>query len=523
MTTFITVAIPYVNATPHLGYAFELVEADLAARARRAAGEAVRFLGGTDDHSLKNVLAAEAAGRTTRAFVDEHAERFAALAEPLGVSFDDFIRTSSDPRHRPAVERLWAACDRRGDLYRREYEGAYCVGCERFCEPDELVDGRCPEHGTIAETVVETNWFFRLSRYQDQLRDLIETNALSIDPEPFRNEVLAFIRAGLRDISVSRSIERARGWGIGVPGDASQVVYVWFDALTNYISALDFGTDGEQYERWWRQADHRVHVVGKGIQRFHAVYWPSFLLSAGEPVPTRVHVHPYLSVDGAKISKSSGNGPDPTDLTDRFGTDALRWWFTRDVSPITDTDFTVERLIARANDDLANGVGNAVSRIACSSGATGTGSCPTPRPNRSVQRSASPARSTKPWPTSTDEPQRRSSPTPSPRPTATSTRRRHGRSPGSPNTPTASTNSSIATHERLSASPMRSDPSRRRSPRRSPRSSTARRYARHPSRCSRESTTLVGEGRPSSVLRSVLLDVHPVYTQQHSARAARCR
>jgi methionyl-tRNA synthetase len=363
MTTFITVAIPYVNATPHLGYAFELIEADLAARARRASGEAVRFLGGTDDHSLKNVLAAEAAGSSTRAFVDEHAERFAALAEPLGLSFDDFIRTSSDPRHRPAVERLWAACDRSGDLYRREYEGTYCVGCERFYEPNELIDGRCPEHGTGVDSVIETNWFFRLSRYQDQLLDLIETNTLLIDPEPFRNEVLAFVKSGLRDISVSRSIERARGWGIGVPGDESQVVYVWFDALTNYISALDFGTDGELYDRWWRHADHRVHVVGKGIQRFHAVYWPAFLLSAGQPVPTRIHVHPYLTVDGAKISKSSGNGPDLIELTDRYGIDALRWWCTRDVSPITDTDFTVDRLIGRANDDLANGIGNAVSRI----------------------------------------------------------------------------------------------------------------------------------------------------------------
>lgn len=364
MSTFITVAIPYVNATPHLGYAFELVEADLVARARRALGEPVRFLGGTDDYSLKNVLAAEAAGESTREFVDRHADGFAALTEPLALTFDDFIRTSSDPRHRPAVERLWRACAERGDLYRREYEGWYCVGCEQFYEPNELDNGRCPEHQTPTELVAETNWFFRLSRYADHLVELIETHQLVIEPRPFRGEILAFIRAGLRDLSVSRSIQRARGWGIEVPDDPTQVIYVWFDALTNYISALDYGTNGERYDRWWRSADDRIHVVGKGILRFHAVYWPAFLLSAGEPIPTRVHVHPYLTTNGAKLSKSAGGVVAPTDLVAAFGTDALRWWFARDVSPTSDTDFTIERLVARSNDDLANGLGNAVNRIA---------------------------------------------------------------------------------------------------------------------------------------------------------------
>jgi methionyl-tRNA synthetase len=323
----------------------------------------VRFLGGTDDYSLKNALAAEAAGVSTRAFVDEHADRFAALADPLGLTFDDFIRTSSDPRHRPAVERLWSACAEPGDLYRRAYEGFYCVGCEEFYEPSELDGGSCPEHGTPAEVVRETNWFFRLSRYTEQLLELIETDRLLVDPPPFRGEILAFVRAGLRDISVSRSVDRARGWGIAVPGDPSQVVYVWFDALTNYVSALDYGTHGDLYEQWWRHADERIHVVGKGIVRFHAVYWPAFLLSAGQPVPTRVHVHPYLTADGAKLSKSSGGGAAPTEVVAAHGTDALRWWFARDVSATTDTDFTAARLVNRANADLANGLGNAVSRV----------------------------------------------------------------------------------------------------------------------------------------------------------------
>ncbi|MGI8791903.1 MAG: methionine--tRNA ligase [Acidimicrobiales bacterium] len=367
-TTYLTVAIPYVNADPHLGYAYELVQADIFARSQRAAGHDVRFLGGTDDYSLKNVLAAEAAGVPTAEFVGAHAARFAALRDVLGLSFDDYIHTSTDPRHIPGVERLWLAADANGDLYRRRYEGLYCVGCEQFYAEAELVDGCCPEHGTPLELVAEENWFFRLSRYQDHLEQLIATDALRIRPEPFRREALAFIRSGLNDISVSRSVERARGWGVPVPGDPSQVVYVWFDALANYISALGFGdgaSDGEGalYRTWWLEADERVHVVGKGILRFHAIYWPAFLASAGQPAPTRIQVHPYLTVDGRKLSKSDGSALSPTDAVTECGTDALRWFFARDVAETTDTDVTIDRVIARANDDLANGIGNVVNRI----------------------------------------------------------------------------------------------------------------------------------------------------------------
>ncbi len=216
MRTYITVAIPYVNADPHLGYAYELIEADLAARARRLLGEEVRFLGGTDEYSLKNVLAAAAAGEATRRFVDRHADAFVALAEPLGITFDDFIRTSRDPRHQPGVERLWRACADRGDLYSRDYRGSYCVGCEQFYDAAELVDGRCRDHGDAVETVTEANWFFRLSRYTDQLIELIESDELRITPSPFRTEILAFLRRGLDDISVSRV--RASSAGLGDPG-----------------------------------------------------------------------------------------------------------------------------------------------------------------------------------------------------------------------------------------------------------------------------------------------------------------
>ncbi len=359
---YVTTAIPYVNAAPHLGHALEAVQADILARHRRARGDDVRFQSGTDDNALKNVLSAEAAGIPVADFVAKNADRFEHLGERLGLSLDDFIRTSTDPRHPAGVERLWSALTGAGDLYQRDYTGLYCVGSERFYQPEELADGRCPEHGTVPETVSERNWFFRLSRYQAPLADAIRSGRLRIEPEARRNEVLAFVEAGLRDISVSRSAIRARGWGIPVPGDASQVIYVWLDALVNYISALGYGTDSPDYREWWVGGGERVHVIGKGILRFHAVYWPAFLLAAGEPLPTAVFVHDYLTVAGDKISKSDGNAADPVDVADRFGTDSLRWWLARDVPRLGDTDFTTERLVARANEDLANGLGNLVNR-----------------------------------------------------------------------------------------------------------------------------------------------------------------
>lgn len=361
--TFITTAIPYVNSKPHLGFAMELVEADVMARHRRHRGNTVRFLSGTDDNSLKNVQAAEAEGTTTRELVDRNAAAFEGLREPLQISFDDFIKTSSDPRHVPGVERLWRAADAAGDLYRQHYEGLYCVGCEQFYTEAELVDGNCPEHLVPPQHVSEENWFFRLSRYEDQLRELIESGTLRIEPESRRNEVLGFIRQGLQDFSVSRSVERARGWGIPVPDDPSQVIYVWFDALINYITSLNFGEpDSPEYRAWWTEGDEVIHVIGKGILRFHAVYWPAMLLSAGQPVPRTIFVHDYLTVDGKKLGKSLGNAIDPVSLVDTYGADALRWWLVREVPRIGDADFTVERMINRYHEDLANGLGNLVNR-----------------------------------------------------------------------------------------------------------------------------------------------------------------
>jgi methionyl-tRNA synthetase len=361
--TYLTTTIPYVNARPHLGFALELVQADVLARYYRHRGDQVRFQTGTDDNSLKNVLAAEAAGLPVQEFVDRNAAAFVALNKPLGLSVDDVVRTSRDPRHRPGVERFWRACAGAGDLYRKHYEGLYCVGCEQFYTPDELCDGRCPEHGTIPEHVAEENWFFRLSRYADRVLDLIGGGELRIEPAERRNEVLGFIRGGLADFSISRSTARAHGWGIPVPGDPSQVIYVWWDALGNYITALGFGDGAADYQRWWTGSSRRIHLVGKGVLRFHAVYWPAMLLSAGQPLPTDILVHDYLTIGGRKISKSSGATVDPAELATTYGTDAVRWWLLREVPRVGDADFTVERLAARANNELANGLGNLVNRV----------------------------------------------------------------------------------------------------------------------------------------------------------------
>jgi methionyl-tRNA synthetase len=373
---YLSTTIPYVNSRAHIGHALELVQADVLARHHRRIGDEVRLQSGTDDNSLKNVLAAAAEGISTRTLVNRNASAFAGLREHLSLSFDDFIRTSSDPRHRPGVERLWRACEASGDLYRKTYEGLYCVGCEQFYTEAELDSGTCPDHGTAPQAVAEENWFFRLSKYAGRLHDEISSGRLRIEPASRRNEVLGFIAGGLADFSVSRSVARARGWGIEVPGDPSQVIYVWWDALGNYITALNYGTDSRadrnaDYQRWWAGADRRVHVVGKGVLRFHAVYWPAILLSAGEPLPTEIFVHDYLTVNGRKISKSAAPAgaigavasTDPVALTCAYGADAVRWWLLREVPRVGDTDFTIDKLIARANEDLANGLGNLVNRV----------------------------------------------------------------------------------------------------------------------------------------------------------------
>ncbi len=362
---YITTAIPYVNSAPHVGFALELVLADALARHSRLQGLDVHFLSGTDDNSLKNVRAAELEGIPTNVFVERNARRFRELHAALSLSFDDFIQTSSDRRHAPGVDKLWRACEANGDLYRRSYRGLYCVGCEQFYTDSELLNGCCPDHGVPLETVEEENYFFKLSHYEATLLELLESERLRVEPEVYRRELISFVRSGLEDFSVSRSKERARGWAVPVPGDDGQVTYVWFDALGNYVTALDYAEEGPLWRCYWEGEGERVHVIGKGVTRFHAVYWPAILLSAGLALPNRILVHGYLTVDGHKISKSrtSGDEYDPAALARRFGADAVRYYLLRHSRAHQDTDFQVERLQALYRGELAGQLGNLVSRV----------------------------------------------------------------------------------------------------------------------------------------------------------------
>ena len=361
---FISTAIPYVNAQPHVGFAFEAVLADSIARYWRARGRDVVFLSGTDDNSLKNVAAARARGIPTQDLVRENGDHFYALRAALELSYDDFVRTSSDLRHRSAVTKLWRACADNGDIYLQDYSGLYCAGCEQFYAPEELIDGVCPEHGITPEQITEKNYFFRLSRYRDELLQRLQRGTLRIVPDHRHAEIVRFIGNGLLDFSISRSVERAHGWGIPVPGDGSQVIYVWFDALTNYIAALGYGDVNGKYPRLWANADRRTHVIGKGILRFHAVYWPAMLLSAGLEPPTTIFVHGYLTQEGRKISKSLGNAIDPTQLIQRYGSDAVRYYLLGHFRTGEDGHFSLENLVRAHDADLADQYGNLVARTA---------------------------------------------------------------------------------------------------------------------------------------------------------------
>lgn len=359
---FISTAIPYVNAAPHIGHAVEFVQADILARFRRLRGEPVFFLSGTDDNALKNVLKAEEAGEEVSVFVGKHAKKFKELLSALSISNDDFIQTSSDPRHAAGVQKLWSRF-KPEDIVKKTYRGLYCVGCEEFKTEKDLVNGRCPEHPhTTPESVEEENYFFRLGNYAAELERLIESDALRITPETRKNEVLAFIRGGLEDLSISRSVARARGWGVRVPGDDSQVMYVWVDALSNYITALGYVSDAASYKTFW-ESGVRTHVIGKGISRFHAVYWPAFLLSAGALPPTDLFVHGYLTVDGQKMSKSLGNVVDPISVIHSYGAEAFRYFVARHVHPFEDGDYSDAHFRECYNANLANGLGNLAARI----------------------------------------------------------------------------------------------------------------------------------------------------------------
>jgi methionyl-tRNA synthetase len=359
---YLTSAIPYVNARPHIGWALEIVQTDTIARFRKLLGDDVRYLCGSDENSLKNVQAAEKAGKPVQQFVDEYSQFFIELAKNVDVSFDVFQR-GSNPNHHKSAQALWQRCADNGDIYKKAYTGLYCVGCEMFYTRDELNEnGECFEHpGKKLDEVTEENYFFRLSAYKEQLIKLIESHELEITPEHRKNEVLSFLKGTIEDISISRSNERAKNWGVTVPGDDTQKMYVWFDALNIYQSGVGFGTDEETYKKWW-PAD--IHAIGKGIIRFHAVYWPAFLISAKLPLPKKLFVHEYITVNGQKMSKTLGNVIDPNEYITQYGTDAVRYYLLAKISPFQDGDFSDEKFKLAYNADLANGLGNLAARVA---------------------------------------------------------------------------------------------------------------------------------------------------------------
>lgn len=356
---YITTAIDYVNAPPHIGHALEKIQADVCARYARQTGKDVYFLTGVDEHGLKNAKTAREAGLPVKKFVTAHARLFKDLKQSLALSWNQFIRTTDEKKHWPGAYALWRALDASGDLYKKTYRGLYCAGCEAFVSEKDLVGGVCPIHKKEPEVIEEENYFFRLSSYTKQLKQKIQTKELRIVPESRENEILSLIDAGLEDVSFSRSREKLT-WGIPVPGDDTQTMYVWADALSNYISAIGYGRDMKEFGRWW-PAD--VQVIGKDILRFHAAIWPAMLLSANLPLPKVLFVHGFVTVEGEKMSKTIGNVISPSDIISAYGTDPFRYYFLREFSSWDDGDFSKNRFIQRYNADLAHGLGNFVARV----------------------------------------------------------------------------------------------------------------------------------------------------------------
>ena len=361
-TFYITTPIFYPNAKLHLGHAYTTTVTDIAARYHRLIGDETYFLTGSDENTQKMVDAAPKAGVVPMEFLDGIVANFASLYASLNISYDQFIRTTDQKLHWPGAQALWARIDAAGDLYKKEYEGLYCVGHEAFVTEKDLIDGKCPDHGTVPQYLKEENYFFRLSKYAPQLKEKIESNELLIVPESRKNEILAFIESGLEDVSFSRprKADWPDGLGVPVPNDPTQVMYVWCDALSNYITALGYGsTDDARYQTFWPG----VHVIGKDILRFHAAIWPAMLMSASAPLPKTLFVHGFITSGGKKMSKTLGNIIDPEELLNEYGTDAVRYFLARHISPFEDGDITREGFKEAYNGNLANGLGNLASRL----------------------------------------------------------------------------------------------------------------------------------------------------------------
>jgi len=355
---YLTTPIFYPNAKLHLGHAYVTTLCDVVARYHRLTGDETYFLTGSDENAQTVLQAAKKAGVSPDIFLEDIVGKFRQLFSLLNISNDQFIRTSDRQAHWPGAITLWQKLDAAGDLYKKEYEGLYCVGHEAFITEKDLVGGACPDHGTVPEKVKEENYFFKLSKYTDVIRQQIESGEFQIVPESRKHEILSLLKEGLQDVSFSRP-KTSNLVGIPVPGDDSQVMYVWCDALSNYITALGYGRDDDLFKKFWPG----IHVVGKDILRFHAAIWPAMLLSAGLPLPRAVVVHSMIISGGRKMSKTVGNVVDPIELVKEYGTDAVRYYLARHIRPFEDSEITHEHFKAAYNADLANGLGNLAARI----------------------------------------------------------------------------------------------------------------------------------------------------------------
>jgi len=353
---YITTPIYYTNQAPHIGTAYTTVAADVLARYYRKLGKDVFFLTGTDEHGEKIAQAAEKVNKSPQEFVDEIAGLFKKAWEKLNISNDDFIRTT-DEKHKKGVEKFLLKLKERGKIYQDEYRGLYCTGCERFITKKELVDNKCPYHQKEPELISETNYFFKLKDFLPKVKELIEKDKIIIEPKERKKEVLSLLKQDLGNFSISRqNVE----WGIDLPFDKKQKTYVWVDALQNYITAIGYGDDSEKFNKYW-PAD--LHLIAKDIVKFHAIFWPALLLATGLELPKKIFVHGFFTVEGQKMSKSLGNAIDPIYLVDKYGADAVRYFLLREISFGQDGDFSIKRLEERYNSDLANGLGNLVSRV----------------------------------------------------------------------------------------------------------------------------------------------------------------
>lgn len=358
---YITTSIPYTNAKPHVGFSMELVQADCLARYHRMIGDNVYFLTGTDEHGMKMKQAADELGITVQKLADDNSAAFQKLTTFLGASNNQFIRTTED-RHKRGAQKLWSAIAKSGDLYKGVYEGFYCIGCEAYITEKDLVDGKCPNHKKPPEFFKEENYFFRYSKYLPLIKKLIEEGQLTVLPEARKAEMLQLIERGIeeeKDVSFSRP-SKTLSWGIPVPDDQSQTMYIWCDALSNYITALDFENKGELFKTFWPA---NVQIIGKDILRFHAGYWIAMLLAARLPLPKAIHVHGFITSEGQKMSKSLGNVVDPFEIGEKYGVDALRYYLLREIPTMDDGDFSKTRFEALYTGELAHNLGNLVSRV----------------------------------------------------------------------------------------------------------------------------------------------------------------